>query len=134
MKKINFNLSILIAIMLFSTTVIAQSKIKKKNNRGAKKVYVNNNKARKGVVNKTKTNRRVVVVKPNRPHRLIKKPAFSRKGYIWVAGHWKWSHFYGKYIWVTARWKKIKKGHRWLPGYWQETPFGFFWIEGSWVL
>jgi hypothetical protein len=135
MKKIIFSLIVAICSIPFISN--AQIKIKSKR---AGNVYKKNstNKVRssnKGIVVKTKrNNRNIVRVKPNRPRVIVKRPNKKRRGYIWIDGYWKWSVFYGQYIWVDARWEKIKRGHRWNPGYWQPTPSGYFWISGSWIL
>tara|TARA_B100000287_G_C20601104_1_gene768127 strand:+ start:399 stop:812 length:414 start_codon:yes stop_codon:yes gene_type:complete len=135
MKKIIFSLIVAICSVPF----ISNAQIKIKSKRGGN-VYkkTSTNKVRssnKGIVVKTKrNNRNIIKVKPNRPRVIVKRPNKKRRGYIWIDGYWKWSVFYGQYIWVDARWEKIKRGHRWVPGYWEQTPSGYFWISGSWIL
>jgi len=129
MKKIIFSLIVSICSIPF----ISNAQIKIKSKRGGnvyKKTSANKvRSSNKGIVVKTKQkNRNIVRIKPNRPRVIVKRPNWQRKGY------WKWSVFYGQYIWVDARWKKIKSGHRWIPGCWQQTPSGYFWISGHWIL
>ena len=52
--------------------------------------------------------------------------------FFWIEGYWKWSLFYGKYIWVEGRWERERPGYFWVPGYWEITPGGFYWVEGYW--
>ena len=105
MKKIIF--SLIVAICSIPLISNAQIKIKSKR---AGNVYkkTSTNKVRssnKGIVVKTKrNNRNIVRVKPNRPRVIVKRPNKKRRGYIWIDGYWKWSVFYGQYIWVDARW------------------------------
>ena len=139
MKKNFFSLTLLAAFFLLSS--IANSQVRVKKNNKVKKVKVerkhnvkhyHSNSTKKVIVKPNK--RRVVIKKPVRPKVVVKKPIKKRRGYIWIDGYWKWSIFYGKYIWVDARWEIVRPGYRWSPGYWIEDPGGYFWIEGTWVL
>ena len=139
MKKKFFSLFLIGGFFLFSSTLHAQVRVK--TNTKAKKVKVGKKhhvkhypsaSTKKVVVKPNK--RRVVIKKPIRPKVVVKKPFKKRRGYIWIDGYWKWSVFYGQYIWVDARWERIRPGYRWVPGYWMEDPGGYFWIEGTWVL
>ena len=130
---------ILVIIFLFwGLTTNGQVRVKKNIERGNKKVVVksnrSNNSNRRPGVRVKRTRDRVVVKKPNRPNVVINRPNYTRRGYIWIQGYWKWNPFYGRYTWQKARWKKIKKNHYWIPGFWEITPVGFFWVEGHWQL
>ena len=78
--------------------------------------------------------KRVVVTKPRRPRVIVQRPNYNKRGYFWRNGYWKWSVFYGTYIWVEGRWERERVGFTWTPGFWEENPSGYFWIEGYWSL
>lgn len=102
-------------------------------NRSGKRVKNKNNYYNKGGGIRVKNNRnRIVINKPNRPLRVVKRPDFNRPGYIWIDGYWKWNAFFGRYTWHKARWIKVKPNHYWVPGYWEIGAGGFFWVEGFW--
>ena len=137
--KNSFFSTILVATFLFGGfSANAQVRVKTNTINNNKKVVVKkdrsnyyNNRSRVRVKN---NRNRVVVNKPNRPHRVIKRPAFNKPGYIWIDGYWKWNVFFGRYTWQKARWMKIKRNHYWVPGFWEINPGGFFWVKGYWQL
>ena len=133
MKKTIFSSLLLTGIFLASITVNGQVNIYNK------KTYAKNIKTKRNIHHKKgvaikQTRNRVVVVKPNTPHVKVKRSNRMRKGHIWIDGHWKWSAFYGKYVWIRARWERERRGYRWTPGYWKESSGGYFWVKGCWVL
>ena len=137
MKKIVFSFLLLFAASLFITqNISAQVVVKSKRNKTTKKITVKKPNRHRGVTVKTRPTHhnphRVVVVKPNRPRVIVKRPNRIRKNYIWVDGHWKWSDFYGDYIWVQGKWMRQKRGYHWVPGFWEISLDGFIWIDGYW--
>ncbi|HHL52933.1 MAG TPA: hypothetical protein ENJ39_06105 [Flammeovirgaceae bacterium] len=77
--------------------------------------------------------KRVVVVKPARPHHYTHRPQHVRAGYVWVEGHWRWHKRSRTYVWVEGHLVKRKKGHHWVAGHWKKVPGGWVYIEGRWV-
>ena len=144
--KNSFFSKILVLIFLFTNfSIDAQVRIRGNNLKVNKKRVIQSDKSNKykpkRVVNKPKravmakpNAQRIVLKKPTRPNRVIKRPNYKRSGYVWAEGHWIWNSFYGKYIWKQAGWKKIKKNHYWIPGFWQITLGGFIWVQGYWQL
>ena len=137
MKNILFS-KILIMIFLFvgfSLTAQVRVKTNKANNKNKVVIKKDRQTYNNKRVIKVKNNRnRVVVKKPMRPKVIIKRPNYNRPGYVWIQGHWKWSDFYGRYIWQRAKWVKVKRNHYWVPGFWDIYDGGYFWIEGYWKL
>lgn len=74
----------------------------------------------------------VVTVKPNRPKVLVVKPAKTKRGYVWIPGHWRYDKPAKEYRWVKGRWKKKRRGHTWVEGHWKKTPRGHQWVPGHW--
>jgi len=101
MKNSNRFFIIVFAIMLFGFT--AQSF-------AARRIYVK----------KTPPARKVVVVKPAKPHH----------NHVWVKGHWKWDK--SRYIWTEGRWVKPKPGYLWIDGHWKKSKHGWRWVPGHW--
>jgi len=91
---------------------------------------IKSNKSRDRVIRSNRN--RVVVSKPIRPKKRVVRPNYIKRGFFWIEGYWKWSLFYGKYIWVEGRWERERPGYFWVPGYWEITPGGFYWVEGYW--
>ena len=138
MKNSSFSKILIIVFLFGGSFADAQVRVKTNKRNNKKNVVVKRTRTNP-VKNKrevrVKNNRnRVVISKPKRPKVIIKRPNYNRSGFFWVQGYWKWSNFYGRYIWQKARWVKIKKNHFWTPGYWESSPGGFFWIEGYWQL
>ena len=138
MKNSFFSKILVVIFLLGGLSANAQVRVKTNTSNNNKKVVVKKNRSnyynnRSRV--RVKTNRnRVVVNKPNRPHRVVKRPTFNKLGYIWIEGYWTWNAFFGRYTWQKARWMKIKRNHYWVPGFWEITPGGFFWVKGYWHL
>ena len=138
MKNSFFSKILVVTFLFGGLSANAQVRVKTNTSNNNKKVVVKKNRSnyynnRSRV--RVKNNRnRVVVNKPNRPHRVIKRPTFNKSGYIWIEGYWKWNAFFGRYTWQKARWMKIKRNHYWVPGFWEITPGGFFWVKGYWQL
>ena len=99
-KSIRF-LVFLFVIVLFGFTIQAMA---------ARRVYVK----------KTPPARKVVVVKPVKPHH----------NNVWVKGHWKWEK--NRYTWHDGRWLQPKPGFVWIDGHWKKTKHGYIWVEGHW--
>ena len=92
MKKIIFSFILLFSItLLVPESSFAQVVVKSKHNRTTKKVVVKKPNRHRGVTVKTRPTHhnphRVVLVKPNRPKVIVKRPNHIRKNYIWVDGH-----------------------------------------------
>ena len=109
MKKIVFSFILLSAAVLFvSQSSFAQVVIKSQQNKTNKKAVVKKNNHQKGVTIKRgpthQHSPRAVVAKPQRPKVIVKHPNRTRRNYIWVEGHWKWSDFYREYIWIKGQW------------------------------
>jgi len=137
MKKIVFSFILLFGAVLFvPKSGFSQVVIKSQHNKKNKKVVVKKTNRNRGVTVKRRPahqhSSRVVVVKPNRPHVIVKRPNNIRKNYIWVDGHWKWSGFYREYIWVKGKWIRERSGHYWVSGFWEVSLNGFIWVEGYW--
>ena len=64
--------------------------------------------------------RKVVVVKPARPHRNS----------VWIGRRWYWNG--RKYIWKKGYCTNPRKGFVWVPGHWNHHRRGWHWIEGHW--
>ncbi|MAO01822.1 MAG: hypothetical protein CMP65_06235 [Flavobacteriales bacterium] len=150
MKKSIFSILFLISIFMI-TELNAQVKVKARGNTTKVKVKSNNRKVVKSNNRSVKSNsnrviksnksrdrvirsnrNRVVVSKPIRPKKRVVRPNYIKRGFFWIEGYWKWSLFYGKYIWVEGRWERERPGYFWVPGYWEITPGGFYWVEGYW--
>ena len=137
MKKIVFSFLLLFGVTLFvSQNSFAQVVVKSKRNKTTKKVVVKKPNIQRGIAIKNRPKNhnphRVVSVKPNRPKVIVKRPNRIRKNYIWAEGHWKWSDFYGDYIWVKGKWIRQRRGYNWVSGFWEISLNGFIWIEGYW--
>jgi len=143
--------NILIFCCLFLThSLFAQTVIKTQTNKGkTKKVIVKRNKKNsKKIIIKdnhqnyshshhdkiiVKSNRdRLVINRPERPKKLIKKYKKKRRGFVWVKGFWKWSPIFRRYLWQEGHWIKKRRNYHWHDGYWEETMRGFFWVKGFW--
>ena len=74
----------------------AQVRVKNNNKQNNKKIVVTNNK--KNNVRIKNNRKRVVISKPNRPRIINKRPSYSRSGYIWIEGHWKWNWWKKRYV------------------------------------
>ena len=134
-------ITIAILFFLFSNVVNSQIVVNLKKDK-SKKIITKSGKNKyidkKGNVyykkkKKRKNKNKIVIKKPIRKKTKIYKPKYKKRGYVWVAGHWKWSRFYQDYIWISGKWKKNKIGHIWKEGYWKTMPSGFLWIDGCWV-
>ena len=77
---------------------------------------------------------RTVYIKKSPPIKKVELnvPA-TRAGYIWVAGHWKWSYAKNRFVWKRGHWIKVKRNHHWKKGHWKKTHRGWIWIPGHWV-
>jgi len=138
MKKVIFSFMLLFGVTLcMPQSSFAQVVVKSKHNNSTKKVVVKKSNKHKGVAVKGHRTHhhpsRVVAVKPNRPQVILQHPLKTRRNYIWVEGHWKWSSFYRDYIWVKGKWIHQRRGHHWVPGFWEVSLGGFVWIEGYWM-
>ena len=138
MKKIIFSFTLLFGATLFiPQSSFSQVVVRSKHNNSTKKVVVKKPNRHKGVTVKSRPTHhrssRVVVVKPNRPQIILQRPIETRRNYIWVEGHWKWSYFHRDYIWIKGKWKRQRRGHHWVPGFWEVSLGGFLWIEGYWM-
>ena len=138
MKKIIFTFMFLFGTTLFiPQSSFAQVTVKSKHNNSTKKVVVKKpNRGKRVIIKSRPTHRhpsRVVVVKPNKPQVILRRPVETRRNYIWAEGHWKWSYFYRDYIWIKGKWKRQRRGHHWVPGFWEVSLGGFVWIEGYWM-
>ena len=138
MQNIFFSKILVLIFLLGGLSANSQVRVKTNVERSNNKVVVKSNRSsktdRKPRVRVKHNRSRVVVKRPNRPTVVVNRPNYTRRGYIWVEGYWKWNPFYGQYTWQKARWKKIKRNHYWVPGFWEITPGGFFWVEGHWQL
>ena len=137
MKKIVFSFILLFGAVLFiPQSSFAQVVIKSNNSKRTNKVKVKKTNRNRGVSIKRRPmhqhSSRVVVVKPHRPHVIVKRPIKIRKNYFWVEGHWKWSNFYRDYIWIKGQWIRERSGHYWVSGFWEVSLNGFIWVEGYW--
>ena len=72
----------------------------------------------------------IVKVKPARPKIVIAKPAKTKKGHVWIAGHWTVKN--KKYIWAKGHWRKVKRNHSWIAGHWKKVRGGWVWMPGHW--
>ena len=137
MKKIVFSFILLFGVFLFVPQIsFAQVVIKSKHNKITNKIIVKKTNRNRSIKAKRRpmhqNSSRVVVVKPRRPHVIVKRPISIRKNYIWVDGHWKWSNFYRDYIWIKGQWIRERSGHYWVSGFWEVSLNGFIWVEGYW--
>jgi hypothetical protein len=55
----------------------------------------------------------------------------ARKGYVWVAGHYRWEG--GGYRWVKGHWERARAKQVWRAGRWERQGDRYIWIEGEWV-
>jgi hypothetical protein len=55
----------------------------------------------------------------------------TRRGYVWVSGHWEWQA--GTWEWKRGHWERAKSGYRWQPGSWQRRGARYVWGPGHWV-
>ena len=138
MKKMIFSFTLLFGLTLFMPqSSFSQVVVRSKHNNSTKKVVVKKPNRHKGVTVKARPTHhhpsRVVVVKPNRPQVILKRPEKIRRNYIWIEGHWQWSDFYGEYIWIQGKWMRQRRGYYWTPGFWEVSLGGFVWIEGYWA-
>ena len=138
MKKMIFSFVLLFGFTLFiPQSSFSQVVVRSKHNNSTKKVVVKKPNRHKSATVKPRSRyyppSRVVVVKPNRPKVILKRPVKTRKDYIWVEGHWQWSNFYGEYIWIQGKWMRQRRGYHWMPGFWEVSLGGFIWREGYWA-
>lgn len=53
--------------------------------------------------------------------------------YVWVPGHWAWSPWHGRYLWVPGRYVQPPgPAYVWVPGFWAPSVGGHIWIGGHW--
>ncbi|MDC0249674.1 hypothetical protein OAK24_02240 [Flavobacteriales bacterium] len=139
MKKIVFSFILVFLGSLFvPQSSFSQVVVKSRQNKRIKKVTVKNPNKYQAIRVKNYSARphsaRVVTVKPNRPNVVVNRPNRIRRNHIWVEGHWKWSGFYGEYIWIKGRWIRQRKGYHWVSGFWEISLGGFIWVDGYWAL
>lgn len=77
--------------------------------------------------------KRVVVVKPLRPHVHINRRIKVKVGYVWHDGYWKYSKGTRNYVWVTGRAVKQKRGKVWVSGRWVMVRGGWTYHRGFWA-
>lgn len=58
------------------------------------------------------------------------RPVKPGPNYVWISGHWKWSH--SRYVWVTGHWTKPRPGYTWVKGHWQRRGNHWVYIKGHW--
>ncbi len=51
---------------------------------------------------------------------------------VWVRGHWGWSGYEGRYVWIPGRWIARRPAYTWVDGGWHRGPRGWYWNEGGW--
>jgi hypothetical protein len=137
MKKIIFSFIILFGAVLFvPQSSFSQVRVKSRQHKNNSKIVVKKPNRNIGVTVKRRPmhqhSPRVVVVKPQRPLVIVKRPNRPRQNHIWVEGRWKWSDFYREYIWIKGQWMRERSGHYWVSGFWEVSLNGFIWIEGYW--
>lgn len=78
-------------------------------------------------------NKKVVLVRPSRPHVKVFQPTHIKRSYIWIEGYWKWNRKVGNYLWVNGHLIKNKKGKSWVNGYWKPLNGGWVYSSGKWA-
>ena len=92
-----------------------------------------------GVSNSLATHRvkprykRVVVVKPVRPHIYVNRHINLKSGHIWMDGYWKYNRRMHKYVWVNGRAVKSKRNKNWVSGQWIKVNGGWTYNRGFWA-
>ena len=77
--------------------------------------------------------KKVVLIRPSRPHVKVFKPVNIKSGYVWIEGHWKWNRKLRNYVWVDGHLVKRKKGKIWLSGQWESLNGGWIYTSGKWA-
>ena len=77
--------------------------------------------------------KRVVVVKPVRPHIYVNKHIQVKSGYVWIDGHWKYNKRTRNYVWVNGSVVKKKRGQVWVSGHWKRVRGGYTYVPGFWA-
>ena len=76
----------------------------------------------------------VVVVDDGRPHQPPPSPQSenpgTKKGYVWIVGHWDWKA--GEWAWLPGHWERAKSKHRWRDGEWRLDGDVYIYVEGGW--
>lgn len=74
-----------------------------------------------------------VVVRPRHappPPRTEMRSVKPGPNFVWIPGHWKWSH--GDWVWIGGHWTKRKPGKVWVPGHWVKRGGRYHWVPGHW--
>jgi len=58
------------------------------------------------------------------------EPRRTRRGYVWVAGHYDWEA--GEYVWTPGHWEKLRPLQKWNEGRWEQKGNKWVWVAGSW--
>ena len=53
-----------------------------------------------------------------------------RRGYIWVNGHWGWSH--GRHVWIPGTWIRARSGYVYERPRWQHRGNRWYYSDGYW--
>lgn len=77
--------------------------------------------------------KKVVLIRPSRPHVKVFKPVNIKSNYIWIEGYWKWNRKTHNYAWVNGHLIKQKRGKVWVGGYWEQFNGGWFYTSGKWA-
>ena len=78
-------------------------------------------------------NKRVVVVKPVKPHVYITRRSNVKAGNVWQDGYWRYNKRARNYIWVNGRAVKQKRGKVWVSGRWTMVRGGWAYSKGFWA-
>ncbi len=60
----------------------------------------------------------------------VESPGASRRGYIWVRGHYEWRA--NQYEWIPGHWEREKAGMQWFDGRWELQGNVYVWFGGEW--
>lgn len=77
--------------------------------------------------------KKVVLVRPVRPHVKVFKPVNLKSNYIWIDGYWKWNRKTQNYVWVGGHLIKRKRGKVWVGGHWERYNGGWRYASGKWA-
>jgi hypothetical protein len=77
--------------------------------------------------------KKVVVVKPVKPHIYVNRHVHVRSGYMWIDGHWKFNKRTRNYVWVNGDVVKKKRNKVWVSGRWSKVRGGWIYNPGFWA-
>ena len=83
-----------------------------------------------GALNTNAFARTVIYADVEPPALRVEAVPAPRDGYVWVNGHWYWSHH--KYAWREGRWARGRHGYNYVPSRWEHEGNRWRYYDERW--